>query len=656
MRSLLTTLLAAVVFFPLTANATDVEGDVWGTWTRENSPYNVIGEIRVPPGSTLVIEPGILVNFEGHYKFIVDSLATLLAVGTETDSIFFTAEDSVTGWHGIRFMYSHRDCQLSYCRMEFGRAMGDSLDAAGGALFCYYSSPEISSNTIRSDSAVWGGGIYCEGSNSVISGNAILENAAYQGAGIYCRFSTIGVVNNDIRRNSAFYNGGGIFSDVDAEPMISANTISDNRASDGGGIACAFSRATISDNIISGNSVTRGVSAGGGIWCYGCSPLISRNVIKKNSADWSGGGICCTNGSDAVILHNIICWNSAASKGGAIYSNTYSGPRVTNNTISANSADKGGGLCTERYSTAAVLNCILWADTAVEGPEIYLAYTGFVGVSYSDVQGGWEGEGNIHVNPRFVGPEREDFHLRYRSPCIDAGVPDSLDPDGTRSDMGAFYFDQDLPGIVELYPHDTPIVIPPEGGGLSFDARIFNLRGASGTADVWTYLFVPDMGRYGPLDRLTITIPPNSRTLRDIARAVPGSAPDGEYVFVAYVGRYPAVVIDSSYFYFEKEAPIIGVQSDDGDLHVPGEFTLCENYPNPFNSTTRINYQLPLSCDVKLGIYNVLGQRVATLVDSKQQRGYKSVVWDASEVSSGLYFYKLTAGDFTETRRMMLVK
>jgi hypothetical protein len=65
---------------------------------------------------------------------------------------------------------------------------------------------------------------------------------------------------------------------------------------------------------------------------------------------------------------------------------------------------------------------------------------------------------------------------------------------------------------------------------------------------------------------------------------------------------------------------------------------------------------LPVHSHVKLEVYNTLGQKVATLVDSKQQAGYRSVVLDASEVSSGLYFYKLTAGDFTETKRMMLVK
>jgi len=92
------------------------------------------------------------------------------------------------------------------------------------------------------------------------------------------------------------------------------------------------------------------------------------------------------------------------------------------------------------------------------------------------------------------------------------------------------------------------------------------------------------------------------------------------------------------------------------ETYLPGSYFLVHNYPNPFNASTVIDYQLPVDCYVKLEIYNLFGQKVATLVDSKQQAGYRSSVWDASAASSGIYFYKLTAGDYTETRRMMLVK
>jgi len=89
---------------------------------------------------------------------------------------------------------------------------------------------------------------------------------------------------------------------------------------------------------------------------------------------------------------------------------------------------------------------------------------------------------------------------------------------------------------------------------------------------------------------------------------------------------------------------------------LPSEFALSGNYPNPFNANTLISYELPTDAHVKLEVYNISGQKVATVVDGQQEAGYRSVIWDASEVSSGVYFYKLTTGDFTDTRRMMLVK
>jgi len=89
---------------------------------------------------------------------------------------------------------------------------------------------------------------------------------------------------------------------------------------------------------------------------------------------------------------------------------------------------------------------------------------------------------------------------------------------------------------------------------------------------------------------------------------------------------------------------------------IPDRFSLERNYPNPFNPTTVIRYQIPLASRVKLTIYNLLGQEVTTLVDEVQEAGYKSVKWDAQRISSGIYFYKLQAGSFTSVKKMMLIK
>jgi len=101
---------------------------------------------------------------------------------------------------------------------------------------------------------------------------------------------------------------------------------------------------------------------------------------------------------------------------------------------------------------------------------------------------------------------------------------------------------------------------------------------------------------------------------------------------------------------------LVEVDRPEMEESVPTVTALSQSYPNPFNAAAVITYELAVTSNVTLEIYNLLGEKVATLIDERQDPGQKSVVWDASRVSSGLYFYKLTAGDFTETRRMMLVR
>jgi hypothetical protein len=97
------------------------------------------------------------------------------------------------------------------------------------------------------------------------------------------------------------------------------------------------------------------------------------------------------------------------------------------------------------------------------------------------------------------------------------------------------------------------------------------------------------------------------------------------------------------------------VQRDAAGLE-PDTYELAQNYPNPLNPSTTIRYALPSAVRVKLVIHDLLGREIAALVDEEQSAGWKEVVWNASAMSSGVYFYRLTAGSFVQTRKLVVMK
>ena len=120
-----------------------------------------------------------------------------------------------------------------------------------------------------------------------------------------------------------------------------------------------------------------------------------------------------------------------------------------------------------------------------------------------------------------------------------------------------------------------------------------------------------------------------------------------------------AIAYTDSNGYYNANLIVSGIDLFDDRL--PLEFTLKQNYPNPFNPTTIIGFQLPEASDVQLVVYNILGQKIKTIVDQKLEAGIYSAVWDGTNdngqpVSSGVYYYQLNSGKTSMTRKMLLMK
>ena len=107
----------------------------------------------------------------------------------------------------------------------------------------------------------------------------------------------------------------------------------------------------------------------------------------------------------------------------------------------------------------------------------------------------------------------------------------------------------------------------------------------------------------------------------------------------------------------EPGGPILTVTGiNDKSNSIPEQYKLHQNYPNPFNPVTHIKYEIPKSSKVKIDVFNVLGQKVITLVDGNKKTGTHIVDFNGIHFASGLYFYRIEAGKFNKVRKMLFIK
>lgn len=130
---------------------------------------------------------------------------------------------------------------------------------------------------------------------------------------------------------------------------------------------------------------------------------------------------------------------------------------------------------------------------------------------------------------------------------------------------------------------------------------------------------------------------------------------------ITFTATDPDGLSDSDEATFTVTVPVtekLASLEDQAELFdgIPQSVVLLQNYPNPFNPTTTIQYRVPWKVHVRLEVYNVLGQRIAVLVDEEKEAGYHTATFDGVTIPSGLYFYRLQAGNFIGTRKLTLMR
>ena len=347
-----------------------------------------------------------------------------------------TSNDAIKSGGGLFCLQS--EIEINTC--NFFKNLADS----GGSISLWDSTAEIIGTMIYGSFAFGadgGGGVLCLDSSPQFFGCTIRKNTAFDdGGGILASVDSSHQIRNcTISTNISYENGGGICFRDNISPVIEGCSIVMNTAGDyGGGIyAAGGSSATLSNCTVAWNSADLG---GGGIYCFYSSPNISRCYISRNQTEYNGGGIHCK-GSDPHISNCSIDGNATdISQGGGI--GCYdSSPTIFNCTITGNTSKNYGGGFYCLYSSPIVTNCILWGNL----PHEMNFFSGNPIITYSDIEGGWEDEGNIDIDPRFFDPQNDDFHLRNDSPCIDAGIDcgiqEDIDgesrPQGSDFDMGS---------------------------------------------------------------------------------------------------------------------------------------------------------------------------------------------------------------------------
>ncbi len=529
------------------------------------------------------------------------------------------------GIHGGAIYSFEASPTIRDCLFQTNRAALGSTFGVGGALCLVGGSPVIENCTFTGNIASWGGaaGVFTGASASfidcVLTANSCSDSLSdHFGAGLFVQDATVILQGSTLAGNGGSYQGGGIYLDG-GQVELADSVLMNNRANQDGG----------------------GVQAAGG------SLAMTRTTVAGNTAGAAFGGGLMAEGTDLVLRNVRFTGNASASLGGAVYASAVTG-LVENCLVDGNSGALVGGLAVISDAGFALRNTVIFGNTGgglLGGGAAFSAdYNNLWNNSGGDYISTEPGPNDLGCEPLFVDLGGGDPGLGVHSLLIDAGQPGCLDPDGSPSDVG-------LCGGPEA---DFPA--PARVGGLALtalDAGRYRLD--------WVPNVESDVDHYVVYrDTAEVFVPAPAKALGQVAHPAatftdtPPFA-EGYYLVVAvdsqgHAGGYSGAIPFSS-----------SGLSAAGDPLVPEVLGIRGIYPNPFNPTTTILFEVPKEGRIRLEIFDVRGRRVCGLVDAVLPAGSHRIVWKGqdergSAAASGIYFARLGDGSRRVTTKMVLAR
>jgi beta-lactamase superfamily II metal-dependent hydrolase len=217
-------------------------------------------------------------------------------------------------------------------------------------------------------------------------------------------------------------------------------------------------------------------------------------------------------------------------------------------------------------------------------------------------------------------------------------------------------------------PDPIYVSVPSSGGDFDFEINLTNNSGDTITADYWTLWHGQGKWR-NALGPEQATLDAGASIFYELSETMLATYPAGNYIYEARIGQYPDNIWDTYCFPVWKDTTANGYAGTDSDLKIPclsditlstassePEVAVITAYPDPFNPVTVICYRLSAGSNVSLAVYDVSGRLVARLIDGWRDAGVHEVMFDGSDLVSGIYLYRMKAGEYEALGKMILVK